>query len=168
MRLISAVLLVLCGGILGVWLSTRYKRRVEALSCCMLFLERMAALLSLETVPTGELFARLAAMEELKELSFIRETAERLTVSCDFPTVFMGSLAFAQKDGLLPEDCAILKPLCGLIGAYELPRQLDGIEAVKTAVSSQQKKAKSISEKEGKLVRSLGILGGVAAAIFVI
>ena len=168
MRLIAAILLVLCGALLGIALSGRYRRRAESLARCGIFLERMAALLSLENLPTGELFERLAALEELHSLSFIRETARRLRDSCDFPAVFSGALSCAEKDGLTAEDRAVLERLCGLIGAYELERQLDGIGAIKELTEMQQKKADNISEREGKLVRSLGILGGLAAAILVI
>lgn len=168
MRLIAAVLLIFCGAAIGITRSARYKRRADALGLCILALERMASLLSLENIPTGVLFSRLAGLEELKPLSFIRETEKRFFASCDFPAVFAEALAFAEKDGLLAEDLAVLKRLCGLIGAYELDRQLDGIEAVKAALALQQKKANAIAEKEGKLMRSLGVLGGIAAAIFVI
>lgn len=167
MRLIPAVLFVFGGAFCGYMASRAYKKRVEILLCCELLLERMMALLSLENLPTNVIFARLSAMPELKALSFVQKTAAGLCCSCDFPSVFQTALKDGAE-GLRPEDSAILLRLAGLVGSYELSRQLDGIAAVKELLRIQREKAAEEQRRNGKTVRSLGILGGIAAAIFVI
>lgn len=166
MRIILAAALLGSGAFCGCIAALSYKKRVDALLCCELFLERLAALLSLENLPTDVLFFRLSEMEELKSLAFIRKTAEGLLDTCDFPTVFRGALQ--EKGALNEEDAAILLRLAGLIGSYELERQLSGIAAVKELIGIQRQKAVQRHARDGKTVRSLGILGGIAAAIFVV
>ena len=60
-----AFLLLLTGAFCGCAAAGKYRERVALLSASDLFLQRMAAILSLEYLPTAELFSRLCAMPEL-------------------------------------------------------------------------------------------------------
>lgn len=159
-----ALLLLLIGAFCGCAAAGKYRERVALLSACDLFLQRMAAILSLENLPTAELFSRLCAMPELSELSFIRKTTEQLSDSCDFPSIFRESL---QKGcgALKTEDLAVLDRLSDLIGAYDLGSQLAGIESIRALLALQLEEARGRAKQDGHLVRSLCVLGGIAAAI---
>jgi len=159
-----ALLLLLTGTFCGCAAAGKYRERVALLSTCDLFLQRLSALLSLENLPTAELFSRLAAMPELSPLPFIGKTADRLCSSCDFPAIFRESLQ-EGCGALTAEDLAVLIRLSDLIGAYDLASQLSGIESVRTLLAVQQEDARGRAKRDGHLVRSLCVLGGMAAAI---
>lgn len=159
-----ALLLLLTGAFCGCAAAGKYRERVALLSACDLFLQRMSALLSLENLPTAELFSRLCAMPELSELPFIRKTAEQLSDSCDFPAIFRESLQ-EGCGALKTEDLAVLDRLSDLVGAYDLDSQLTGIESIRTLLAIQLEEARGCAKQDGHLVRSLCVLGGIAAAI---
>ena len=159
-----AFLLLLTGAFCGCAAAGKYRERVALLSASDLFLQRMAAILSLENLPTAELFSRLCAMPELSALSFVRKTAERLSDSCDFPAIFRESLR-EECGALKAEDLAVLDRLSDLVGAYDLDSQLAGIESIRALLGLQLEEARGRAKQDGHLVRSLCVLGGIAAAI---
>ena len=73
-----AFLLLLTGAFCGCAAAGKYRERVLLLSSCDLLLQRISALLSLENLPTAQLFSRLKDMPEFSALPFVKKTADRL------------------------------------------------------------------------------------------
>ena len=63
------------------------------------------------------------------------------------------------------QDLAVLDRLSDLIGAYDLDSQLAGIESIRALLGLQLEEARGRAKQDGHLVRSLCVLGGIAAAI---
>ena len=80
-------------------------------------------MLSLENLPTAQLFSRLKDMPEFSALPFVKKTADRLSASRDFPSVFHKSLQ-EGCGALTAEDLAVLDRLSDLVGSYDLSAQL--------------------------------------------
>ena len=159
-----AFLLLLTGAFCGCAAAGKYRERVLLLSSCDLLLQRISALLSLENLPTAQLFSRLKDMPGFSALPFVKKTADRLSASRDFPSVFHKSLQ-EGCGALTAEDLAVLDRLSDLVGSYDLSAQLAGIESIRALLALQSEDARSRAKRDGHLVRSLCVLGGIAAAV---
>ena len=169
LKLILCAALIAAGAGGGVYLSRRYQARVRQLDQCALFLSRLQTNLGMEQLTTRELFARLAGSESLRELTFIGETAKGLETSVVFPEVWRQSLRASRGElALREDDYRLLDQLAELVGAFDAPTQLQGLEVTRQLLRENAEQALEQSRTSGKLSRSLGLLSGVAAAILIL
>ena len=66
------------------------------------------------------------------------------------------------------EDFLILEKAGETIGAYDLMTQLSGISSLVQSTAVQIEEAKQLVQTKGRLMRSVFILSGVAAAVLIV
>lgn len=96
-------------------------------------------------------------------LAFLRTCAKKLD-NVPFPKGWEESIA-EWKNSLEDEDIIRLKSLSGVLGACDVYGQLAALERIQTEFKDSLKTAATLSATKGKMFRSLGILGGLAALI---
>lgn len=169
LKVFACLLLVAMGGGFGFFLSRRYLARVRQLEKCDAFLSRLETYLGMEKLTTRELFERLSESDSIAELTFLGRTARGLSQDVNFPAVWRQSLLESRAElNLNAEDYRPLAALTDLIGAYDAPAQQNGIEVSRALLRERLADAQEKYRQNGKLSQSLGLLGGVAAAILVL
>lgn len=158
---------VLGGGGIGFWIAERYRARTEELTLCLHLLSRIHTLLTVERLPLAALFKRLADSGEFSRLPFVEETARQLSSCPEFPTVFRRTVE-ASSSKLRSEDQKLLLTLADLLGAYDLDTQERGMESLRILLEEKREEAQQNQFTNGRLSRSLGILGGIALAILLV
>lgn len=167
--LISALLLIGIGTAIGIWIARRYVDRVRQLEKCDRFLSRLQAYLDFERLTTRELVGRAAAFDGMEELSFLQKTVDGLETEVNFPLVWQRSLEQSRRElALCPEDFETLATLGEMLGAYDAAAQKNEIHVLRGLLQENQKQAQEQNRTNGKLARSLGVLGGITAALLII
>lgn len=169
LKLFFCILAILVGGYVGVAKSAEYKNRVAELNDCELFLSRLKTYMTDSKLSTKELFISLAKADSLNKLTFIKSTALRLESEPNFPAAFKECIEASKKDlALKDEDYIPIINLCELLGSYDTQEVITGIDLSAELIKQSQKEAEFSHKTNGKLSRSLGILGGVAVAILIL
>lgn len=169
LKLFCCILVIFFGGYIGFCAAAKYKNRVKQLSACELFLSRLKTYMSGSNASTQELFLSLANTDSLSELIFLKKTSKRLETEPNFPVVFSECMEESKGElALKNEDYIPLLSLAELLGSYDTQGVINGIELSRELIRQSQKDALEQSQTNGKLARSLGILGGIAVAILII
>lgn len=169
LKLFFCLLVIACGGGVGLQISRRYSARVRQLSKCDQLLSRLQSLLTVERLTTRELFERAAESGSLAELSFLSRTARGLARNVNFPAVWRESLQASRAElALAKEDYPPLEALAEVIGAYDAGSQAEALELSRELLRENARQAQEQSAKNGKLSSSLGLLCGIAIAILLV
>lgn len=169
MNLTASVSLLILGIICGCYTAFRYSKRVRELCAMETFFTRIYAELSLEQTATAALFAKLSMHSCAKTLWFVPRVAESLAQGTLFPQAFADCVADYQKTSAMTnEDFLILEKAGETIGAYDLMTQLSGISSLVQSTAVQIEEAKQLVQTKGRLMRSVFILSGVAAAVLIV
>lgn len=167
--LLSALLLIGIGAAIGIGIARRYVARVRQLEKCDRFLSRLQAYLDYERLTTRELVGRAAAFDGMEELPFLQKTVEGLETEVNFPLVWQQSLKQSSRESALcPDDFETLAALGETLGAYDAAAQKNEINVLRSLLQEHQKQAQEQSQTNGKLARSLGVLGGITAALLIL
>ena len=97
------------------------------------------------------------------QLTFLRTCAKKLD-NTPFPKGWEESIA-EWKNSLDEEDIIRLKSLSGVLGACDAYGQLAALERIQAEFEDSLKTATTLSATKGRMFRSLGVLGGLAALI---
>lgn len=110
--------------------------------------------------------------EELAEessLPFVQETAKLLPEDPCFPAVWSARLKAARASlSLREEDYRILEKLGDLLGSGDARGTAEGIGLLTAQLQDRYREAAEQARTDGKLLRSLGLLTGLAAAILLV
>lgn len=167
-KIILCMGIVWIGGYIGVLLGVRLKERVRLLELCELMLERIRVYLEYEKTPTRQLLQRLYTSDSFKQLVFLEACHKSLEDGISFKQAWTNSLERAKSSlALEKEDFDILLQLGDIIGAHDAKAQADEILLLRQLVKGQIKASNDKFITTGKLYRSLGVLGGIMAAIII-
>ncbi len=154
-------MLIVAGTLAGCMESRKLAARVIDLEAFLRFLSRTQTEIRFEALPVEQIVRRHGG-----ELNFLRICARGCTQGKSFSAAWEESVAKGAKDsGFLPSDIELLQGFGREFGATDVEGQLSHCALYTELVSEHLRKAREEKEKKSKLYRSLGIFGGVAAAI---
>jgi len=113
------------------------------------------------------LITSLAAQQRFGELPFLRECSKLMLSGQDFSSSWRGALK-KQIVTLGKEEAAMLGSLGDVLGQSDLDSQLAAISLARVQLEQRIDGAREKAAAQGSLYRSIGALGGVAAAIILI
>ena len=117
--------------------------------------------------PTRQLIEQLSHMEQFAELTYLTSCNHMLRGGNPFAESWKESV-YTCTDKMGKEETEILAALGDVLGSADLDSQLNAIACACTALEQRLATAKNRNETQGKLYRSLGTLGGLAAAVLLI
>lgn len=164
-RIISAVLMILCGAFFGVSRSEVMKRRVAICSESLRMMRLCGTMIRTCGTDNYKLISILRR-EELPSLEFIRDIPDEYSAGADFHHEWRRCLD-AQKD-IPAEEKAILLEFGELLGTTDVEGQLRGIEVQQELMHSLFERRTEEYGSKGRLYRSVGLLAGVTLGIMVI
>ena len=164
MKFLGICLLLGAGTLAGMQLSKRLWERVLTLREIRELLERFSGELRFKRTPTGQLLREAAADPGFQRLSFLKKAAERFDGR--EPVFFVWEQAL--KAGKIPSgspEGEILREMGRTLGASDRDSQLAAFALLSERMDGILLTETSRAEREGKLCRSLGILGGLFLAV---
>ena len=113
------------------------------------------------------LICSLANERRFENLGFLRQAADRMQAGIPFPESWRDSLA-ESKAILGREETAILTSLGDVLGRSNLESQLSALKLAGIQLEQRMSVQRERVNTHSGLYRSMGVLGGVAAAIMLI
>lgn len=141
--------------------------RLRRLEGCIALLSEMSGRLEYLQPTIGSLINSLAAQERFADLVFLRECADSMRAGDEFSRSWRVALE-KQAGGLGREEADILGTLGDVLGRSDLESQLAALSLTREQLSTQIAGTRDKIKARGGLYRSIGVLGGVAAAIILI
>ncbi len=163
MKLLGLLILVVCGAYAGNAASSQLKRREALCRSVQCFLDELAVLMRCTCSPLYELMSVLNEKECFSSLTFLGTASALLRNGKPFPVAWKEGV---ENDKSLPSDLTeLLLTLSDSLGASDLEGQLVSIERTTTRLRFIQENALESYRTKGRLYRSLGVLGGISAAL---
>jgi len=161
MRFVGVLMIAASGCAAGVLAGIDRKKRYHALS------ELIAALDLLENEICFRCSPVCAALKTAAEASTVLRTASSIAQAdpAAIPSAFRQA---AATHGLSPEDTAVLSELANTVGRYGAEEQKGSIEYAKARLQARLAPEEEAAAKAAKLYKTLGICGGLAAAVILI
>ena len=138
--------------------------RLRRLECCVLLLGEMQGRLQYLQPTVQSLITALAAQQRFGDLPFLRECTQLMLKGRGFPHSWREALK-KQEAALGKEEAVILASLGDVLGQSDLDSQLAAISLARVQLEQRIDGAREKMTAQGSLYRSIGALGGVAAAI---
>ena len=138
--------------------------RLRKLEDCICLLGEMSGRLRYLQPSVHSLVVSLASQQRFEELSFLKECARLMGEGGCFSASWRTALK-GKSHALGEEESAILASLGDVLGRSDLESQLLAIALVRDQLEQRISGAREKARTQGSLYRSMGLLGGVAAAI---
>lgn len=168
MKVIGLILVFSAFAYSGEYAAQRYKQRCEALCAICKMLTKTVLMLRSQSSPVEDIISRICEDEGIRTLDFIPLVYNDLRNGGDFREVWHERLCKWRRRGLLPEDYSLLEDYGRDLGAYDLSGQLDCFTAQLDAVRAEIAVARKEKLIKGRMHRSLGIIGGMAAVLLML
>lgn len=134
----------------------------------ILLMEQMQTYLRYGQMPTTEMLERFSAGESFAELTFLRDCLSEMRCGCLFPEAWKNSVRRFQTGRLSNRDREILENIADILGGSDFESQIEALELNISLLRQNLQEAITEKNTVGKLYRSLGVLLGIGAAIFMI
>jgi len=141
--------------------------RLRRLESCVLMLGEMRGRLEYLQPTVQSLISALAGQQRFENLGFLRESAGAMLEGNTFSYCWREALE-KWSNALGREEAAILASLSDVLGRSDLESQLSAIALAQEQLEQRIAGVRERALKQGNLYRSMGVLGGVAAAIILI
>lgn len=169
LKLMAILLIAGMGCAIGIAISKRFQQRIKQLLLCQSLLQQINAHLEYQKTPTRQLLQQLAESEQFHSLVFLKRCHEQLKLGESFSIAWTASLEQSKNElALKSADYEILEEISDVLGAYDAKVQTQAITLLSVRLKTQIEEAEEKYKTDGKLARTLGILGGIAAAILLL
>ena len=160
----GTLLIALSCSMIGMLLASNVSARLRRLESCVSLLSEISGRL-LHLQPTvHSLITSLAGQERFEQLVFLRQCAQAMGAGQTFSFGWASALdACAHQLG--GEGAATLATLGDVLGRSDLDSQLAALALARQQLERQVQAARENAVTQSKLYRSMGVLGGAAAAI---
>lgn len=165
MSFFAAVALTGFGAAIGLCCSLKLKRRRQTLEQAVLLAEEMQIKIGYQALPVREIIGQAVDNSAYNRLQFLKTIAQ-CSEEHNFHNAWEKGISSA--DGLTAEDKSILLALGNGLGASDCDGQLALLKTHKTLLERQLAAADDEYSRKGKMVRSVGMLCGLAAGIAVL
>ena len=171
LKLIGGILVLSASALIGALLSEDIRRRPEELrelqGLLLIFENEMSYL----SRPLPDVFQNICSAGRTPVTGFFRKTLGYLR-SCQgisASEAWEGAIdAVFPQTGLNGEDKAILMTFGKMLGSADTEGHLKNIRLTAARLGIQEKKAVEIRDKNEKIYKTLGILGGIAIVIILL
>jgi len=138
--------------------------RLRRLESCVLMLGEMRGRLEYIQPTVQSLIGMLAGQRRFEGLGFLQECAGSMLEGKAFSSGWREALE-KWSTSLGREEAAILASLGDVLGRSDLESQLSALALAQEQLEQRIAGTRDRVQKQGNLYRSMGVLGGVAAAI---
>ena len=158
LRLTGVLLLIVCGGAAGAYLSAEYRRRTALLERVAELLLEMSMMMDFECPTVDVMMSRISgAGREVPR--FMKGARRREDV--------LSSLA-ENPDGFEGCDLSRLTALFSELGRADKQSELTRLDSARAYFARRADEVRTVNGQRSKLALSLGILGGIFAAVIMI
>lgn len=162
-RGIGLLLVVCCGAGAGWFCAMRLRQSRRAVEQLCQMLGELSVQMAFRSLPVYELLAQLAQAPAYAMFSFPAQVLYALEQGEPLCAAWEKAV---QSDSALPEEAKrILCPLGSQLGASDLEGQLETLAQYKRQVESYARETQQKWVQRQRLYGSLGLLGGLMAAI---
>lgn len=160
----TAIIFVAAGIFLGLYQSLKLKKREEALTEILRFLEEMSVQIHYRILPVEQLIAEMSG----GRFRFLDSVYEKLNEqkSIDWRTAWED--AAKDTNELNAEDRELLISVGKQLGTSDVAGQLAMFELNKALFSSRLAGASEENLKKSKMYRSVGLFAGLGAAAIIL
>ena len=152
---------------MGMFMASSLSARLRRLESCMALLAELYGRLEYLQPTVQGLIGYLAGQERFAHLTFLKTCSVAMLEGETFSASWQAALD-EYSHMLGKEEVAILADLGGVLGQSNLENQLNAITLVRQRLDVRIHEVREKVVTQGKLYRSMGILGGAAAAIILI
>lgn len=166
MKIIMCVTSVLLGGIIGIYKSNSLKERVTQLQEILIMLEKIQTFIKYERLKTSMIIKFLMEDKNLAHLGFLKDInlqEKNLPKEWEKAVLQNKNLTRLEKN-----DITLLLRMGQILGSSDVTTQISQFETVNLMLIKYINDAEKIYRDNGKLYRSLGVLGGVFVAILLV
>ena len=165
MKWIGVICLIMTGAGLGLWKSARLAFRTQWLDEAVRLTRRAAEQIRFSAAPTQVWLRTLTKSGEFRRLTFIQKAA-----ACP-PAAFHA--VWRQETEHLPteltdRDRELIRQFGDGLGASDVAGQLALCEECGRRLEEQHEEARTQQREKSRLYGSLGLLGGLGAALLVV
>ena len=168
LKILGIILVMAASSSIGAVLSSNLSRRVSDLEQAIRLLEQMQTYLRYGQMPTAEMVSRLSGSEGFAGFTFLSVCLERMKAGDLFPDAWRAALRSFHGSKLSDRDKGVLETIADILGGSDYESQLHALELNITLLGQNLKEALAEKNTGGKLYRSLGVLLGIGAAIFML
>lgn len=163
MRLIICVISIFFGSFIGIYKSNFLKDRVVCLQQILVMIEKMQTYIKYERLQTNSIIKNLINDNNLSNLYFLKDIDINKK---NLPKEWEKAIDKNKtKMNLTKNDVTLLLRIGQILGASDVKTQISQFETVNILTINYIKEAQKNYNENGKLYRSLGLLGGVFVAI---
>lgn len=162
-KLIGIICIVVCGAGIGAIVSGNLKKQAELCVSVRTFLSELGILMKYRGDTLYDLISELSERQRVQELTFLVCVTENMSDGMSFPCAWQKALS---EDKIL--SCELMDLLISFgesLGTSDINGQLMCIERAEEELSVIYENALSQCRRKGKLYRSMGLLGGMTAAL---
>jgi len=152
---------------MGILAASSLSARLRRLELCVSLLGEISGRLSYLQPTTQSLIAALAAQARFAAIGFLRKCAAEMGRGEPFSPSWQLALE-GERQALGREESALLASLGDVLGRSDLDSQLNAIALTREQFEQRLAERREKMRKQESLYRSMGVLGGVAAAIILI
>lgn len=166
MKLFGILCIMLACTGAGMYAAAKLRYEVTAYERLISLTESCAAYIRCQCPELDELLLLLSEQPAFGAFGFLREISERLAPGMPPSAVWCSAVC---SDAAVPKGAQeILCSLGGVLGTTDIPGQLSAIELHCTRLKRAAEESRERCERQGKLYRSLGLLGGAMLALLLL
>lgn len=163
LKLLGIIFIIICGAGIGAKASGDLKKQTELCISVRTFLSELGILMRYKGDTLFMLISELSERQSIQELKFLSCVLDNMSSGMTFPYAWKNALS---DDTLLsPELTELLLKFGESLGTSDIEGQLMSIERSEEELSGIYENALSIYRRKGRLYRSIGLLGGITAAL---
>lgn len=166
--MIGLFLLILTGIGGGAAASAELNRRAAFLDAVCRLVGWLAVRIRYTAAPVRELLAQATENGEFTRLSFLPEAVHRLEEGDSPEEAWSASLTSDGTTGLKESDREVLRDFGRELGRSDVEGQLAHCEAFRAILAEYAGRARAEAASKGKLYLTLGVAGGLCAALLLI
>ena len=159
---IAAVMLSAAG--LGLYKALELKARERALAELLELLAQAGTLIRYQAADTGTLIRALAGSGQFSRLAFLQEAHALLEAGMPAHEALLRAAGNIRRP-LSPQDAEAFRRFAQLLGTRDIDGELEGIALCRASLEHNYEQARAAARDKGKLFCTLGILGGIFAAV---
>lgn len=157
------LLIILCGAGLGAGASVNLKRNTEICVCMRTFLSELGILIKYSGDTLFCLFNEIYNRQSMQKLEFLSALLDEMSGGTDFPAAWIKAVSSDKK--LPPVLSELLLSLGESLGTSGTEGQLMSLERTQEELSAIYESLLEEYRRKGKLYRSIGLMGGITAAL---
>lgn len=166
MKLTGILCIILACTGAGIYAARKLRQEVTAYERLISLAESCAAYIRCQSPELDELLAMLAEHPAYSSFHFLKAVSEKL--SPETPPSALWNAAVCNDDAVPKGAQEILCSLGTVLGTTDTTGQISAIELHCTRLKRAAEESRECFQRQGKLYRSLGLLGGAMLAVMLL